>query len=281
MSRQRSRTSSEDLSQSSSVNQPSFPTGVTRAAVLAPPSRNHRQSKARVRRRPCPLKWRGYGDSEPPMATVESNFSGGPRQDSGMPLLRPAEESEALRRRRERPAEMGRTLLLLLGVICAGASTALWVTDRSVISLGLLAFGSLLVGLGLVEHLLIGRDRKYHVDQALLWATGIELLLHNEEIRAASWTDAKLALDIFVHPRRGNLDEDRILVWRMDSRVPPCDLSEDGLEHLKGAVVTHGLRLREFRGGRKTRESHAYEIRPGRPHIDLTLASQETVYPVD
>jgi len=200
-------------------------------------------------------------------------------QEAGVVLLRPGEEVEKLRRRRERPGEIGRSLLLLLGSICAGAGAALWFTHGSIVAEALVSFGAILIGLGLVEHVLLRRDRMHWVDQAHLWNDGIELILHNGEIRAASWTDPGLAFDIFVRPRRKPTDDERLLIWRKDPKVPPCDLSEVGLDKLKHAVTAHELGFTEFRRGRRTREARAYEVRAGRTSSRVSLSTPESSQP--
>jgi len=186
----------------------------------------------------------------------------GPSDGHGVPLLAPPTEAEAHRRRRERPAEIGRFLLIGLGAICASAALAFWLTSHAaLVAAPLLAFGLLLVALGLTLHFVLQRDRDRWPEAAHAWEEGIELLLHDGELRAASWSDPKLALDLFVHQRPGPASDERLLVWRMDSAVPPCDLSEGGFNHLLRVVVTHDLRLTEFRRGRGSREARAYEIR--------------------
>jgi len=200
-------------------------------------------------------------------------------QEAGVVLLRPAEEVDRLRHQRERPAEIGRSLLLFLGAVCAAAGGALWVTHGSVVAEALVAFGALLIGLGFVEHVLLQRDRTHWIDQAHLWDDGIELVLHNGEIRAASWTDPGLAFDIFVRPRRNTNDDERLLIWRKDPKVPPCDLSEVGLDKLKGAVMAHELGFTEFRRGRRAREARVYEIRAGRGPSRTSLSTPESSHP--
>lgn len=180
----------------------------------------------------------------------------------------PAEEAERLRRRRERPAEIGRYALLGLGAVCATAGAALWLTTPGVSlpAVAFLAFGLTLMALGGTLHLLLVRDRDRWPEQVHAWADGIELLLHDGELRAASWDDPKLALDLYVQPRRGSSYEDHLLVWRMGSSVPPCDLSEAGFSRFMEMVVAHKLRLDEFRNGKRTREARAYVIRARPEH---------------
>ena len=117
------------------------------------------------------------------------------------------------------------------------------------------------MALGGTLYLLLVRDRDRWPEQVHAWVDGIELLLHDGELRAASWDDPELALDLYVQPKRGSPEKDRLLVWRMGSSVPPCDLSEAGFSRLMEMVVAHDLRLDEFRKGRQTREARAYLIR--------------------
>jgi hypothetical protein len=201
--------------------------------------------------------------------------TGGPVEEHGVSLLRPAEEAAGLRRRRERPAEIGRYLLILLGAVCGAAGAALWVTTPIVLVAGaILGFGLILIALGATLHLVLLRERERWPEETHAWDEGIEILLHDGELRAASWTDPKLALDVFVKQRRHLTDDERLLVWRMGSGIPPCDLSRDGFDRLMQVVVTHDLKLAEFRGGRKGREARAYEIRGRqiRPSVGMPVA---------
>lgn len=185
-----------------------------------------------------------------------------PAEEHGVSLLKPPEEAADLRRRRERPAEVGRTLLVTLGAICAGAGGALWVTSHiSIVAVALLAFGLTLIALGATLHLVLLRDRDRWPEGAHAWDEGIELLLHDGDLKAALWTDPKLALDVFVRPLHRSTSVERLLVWRMDSTVPPCDLSQEGFDRLMEVVVAQDLRLAEFSSGRKGREAKAFEIR--------------------
>jgi len=198
-----------------------------------------------------------------------------PVEEHGVSLLRPVEEAAGLRHRRERPAEIGRYLLILLGAVCGGAGAALWVTTSvALVGVAMLGFGLILVALGASLHLVLLRNRDRWPEAAHAWDEGIELLLHDGELRAASWDDPKLALDVFVRPQRRSTDDERLLVWKMDSAILPCDLSQGGFERLMQAVVAHDLRLAEYRRGRATREARAYEIRgrADRPPPELRVA---------
>ena len=228
---------------------------------------------------PSPLSGTGTPGTERLMDVFpESRATDIPTEEHGLSLLRPPTETAELRHRRERPAAIGRHLLIGLGVVCAGASSALWITTHvSPVAVSLLGFGLFLVALGATLHLVLLRDRERWPEEAHAWEEGIELLLHDGELRAAAWTDPKLALDIFVHPRRRSTEVERLLVWRMDAAIPPCDLSERGLGRLMEVVRTHELQLAEYRSGRKDREARAYEIRGRRERrrTDQALTSMD------
>ncbi len=189
-----------------------------------------------------------------------------PLSEHGLSLLAPVDEVRAVRRRRERPAEVGRYLLLGLGGLAAGTSAVLsWQlpADRFV-ALAILGFGLILVALGATVHLVLLRDRQRQPVEAHAWEEGIELILANGEVHGATWADPKLALDVFVQPARKGRIEERLLVWGMSRSIPPIDLSEAGLSRLLQNVVKHGLSLAEYRRGQRSIEPRAYEIR-GRP----------------
>ena len=217
---------------------------------------------------PDSLSGVGRIQSRQVMASAPASPAGmHPADGHGLSLLRPPNETAELRRRRERPAEVGRSLLIVLGAVCSGASSALWATTHvSVVAVALLGFGLLLVAFGATLHLVLLRNRDRWPEAAHAWAEGIELLLHDGELRAVAWTDPKLALDLFVRPDRRSTDAEHLLVWRTGSPIPPCDLSEEGLARLLQMATTHDLRLTEFRQGRKGREARAYEIRGRHDH---------------
>lgn len=201
------------------------------------------------------------------MASVVGTDAGSPAlSEHGLSLLAPADEVSAVRRRREKPAEIGRYLLLGLGGLAAGTSAVLgWQlpADRF-IALAVVGFGLILVALGAILHLVLLRDRQRQPVEAHAWEDGIELILANGEVHGATWADPKLSIDVFVRPARRGHAEERLLVWGMGRSIPPIDLSEAGLGQVLEDVVTHGLRLAEYRQGRRTDEPRAYEIR-GRP----------------
>jgi len=184
-----------------------------------------------------------------------------PSEEAGIPLARSDSDSENLRRRMELPGHVGRYVLVMLGGVILAASAGLWFTHPSAVADALLVFGLVLAVLGVVQHLLLVRGRAHWPDQAFLWSDGLELVLHNGEIRAAPWNDPKFVLDVYCRPVRGVSDDEILLVWKMDARVPPCQLSVVGFDQLRMAATAHGLDVIEFRTGNRRRDMHAYEIR--------------------
>lgn len=196
-------------------------------------------------------------------------------EEHGISLIHSPAESAALRRQRERPAAIGRYPMLLLGAVCSGSAAALWFTlHHSPVAMALLAFGFVLIALGGTLHLFLLRDRERWPEQAHAWDEGIEILLHDGEVKATLWTDPKLALDVFVRSRKAGQDDERLLHWRMDPAVPPCDLTKEGFDRLMQAVSSHDLKLAEYRAGRKGRESRAYEIRAQTYRLQLDRMSR-------
>ena len=202
--------------------------------------------------------------------TPESAPTPSPEDDRGVSLIHPPAQSAAIRRRRERPAELGRYPLLVLGAVCASSAFALRLDDRtSMVALALLGFGLILVALGATLHMVLVRDRDRWPEEAHAWEEGIEILLHDGELRAALWADPRFALDVFVQERKGGLDDERLLYWRMDRAIPPCDLTKEGFDRLMDVVRSHDLKMAEFRVGRKGRETRAYEIRARTDRLQL------------
>ncbi len=203
---------------------------------------------------------------------AEASSPPAPIDERGFSLLKPLDEVAVLRRRRERPAELGRYPLILLGVVGTGAGAALWLTTKAgslPIGLGILVFGLTLIALGVALHLVLRRDQRRWPEQAYAWEEGMELVLHDLQVKAVLWTDPKLALDLFVHRPRGAADEVRLLYWKMDAAVPPCDLSGAGFDRLMKIVAERRLHLAEYRSGPEGREARAYEIRAPHPHLNL------------
>jgi len=199
------------------------------------------------------------------MELEDSRHPDPPSEALGVSLTRADTDMARLRRRMEMPSDVGRYVLLMLGSIIAAAAAGLLVTHPSLTGEGLLAFGVVLVLLGLAQHVLLKRDRAHWPDQAFLWADGLELVLHNGEIRALSWNDPKLAFDIYLRPLRGFPNDEITLVWRSDAKIPPCQLSLEGFDRIRAAAVEHGLEFSEFRGDNRKHGMRAYEIRAPAP----------------
>jgi len=200
----------------------------------------------------------------------DSVTDGAPGTDHGASLLVPAEETERSRRRRERPAVLGRYPLLVLGAVCGAAGVGLLLSARiSPIAVAIAAFGLTLIALGAALHLFLLRDRERWPEEVHAWDEGIEVVLHNQDVRAAAWTDPRLAFDIFVHRPGASSEESREFHWRMDSGVPACDLSQAGFDRIMKIVVERNLKLAEYRAGAKGKESRAYEIRGPLPVVNF------------
>jgi len=199
--------------------------------------------------------------------------------EQGISLLLPPEAASARRRRRDRPVEVGLYVLIGLGAVCAASGTAIvLIAAEPVIALTFLGLGAVLIGIGMAVQRLIARDRHQAPEAAHAWEDGIELLLADGEIRAASWADPEFALDVMVRPGRGHKDAERLLLWRMDPMVPPGDLAPEGLDRLLDTTMSRGLRFVESRRGRATRETRLYEIRGPQepPAVDPAAATPQT-----
>lgn len=199
------------------------------------------------------------------MALSGPSASGSPVEATGVSLALGDDRVRGSRGRSERIARYGRNTLVMLGAITAGAAAALGRLHPSGLADGILVFGVVLIALGVVQHLWLRRDRDRWPEQAYLWADGVELVLHNGEVRAVEWNDPKLALDLFCRPIPGDPPTQEILLeWKMDGYVPPCPLSPDGFERLRTAAIAHGLGMAEFRHGPRQHEIRIYELRPPR-----------------
>jgi len=198
------------------------------------------------------------------MRPGETSRVDAPAEASGVSLTRTDGEGDRLRRRTELPGNVGRYVLVLLGSVISTAALGLWITRPSLLGEGLLVFGVLLVVLGIAQHFLLVRDRTHWPGRAYLWVDGLELVLHNGEIRAASWTDPDFAIDVYARPVRGSPNDEIHLIWKADRRIPPCQLSMEGFDRIRTAATAHGLEVVEFRDGGRKHGMRAYEIRTPR-----------------
>jgi hypothetical protein len=194
----------------------------------------------------------------PPDPTVES---------IGVPIARHDERGRRLRQHSERLARLSRYALALCGGVTAAAAGADLVLHPAPLAVGLGIFGLALIVLALVQHLLLLLERRRWPDGAFLWPDGIELLLHNGEVRAVEWTDPRLAFDLFRRPVRGDPEGEILLEWKMGEYIPPCPITEDGFHRIQASAVTHGLGMAEFRHGHRKAEVRIFEIRAARRRL--------------
>jgi len=166
----------------------------------------------------------------------------------------------------ERPARIGRLVLVLLGTITAAAGIALWITEGVSLGLALGAFGAVLIALGTIQHFLYRREQFHWPDQAHLWSDGIELVLHNGEVRGASWSDPDFALQLVARRVSPPAAREYLLIWLMDSRVPPVELSADGFDQLRQVAVDRGLQVSQGRRGSRSDSTQWIEMRQPPTH---------------
>ena len=192
---------------------------------------------------------------------------------TGVVLTRSDGHIDEQRRRSERIARASRLALVMCGVVAVAAATALWLLHPSALAIVVIIFGLVLLSIGLTQHLLLQIERARWPDQAMLWSDGVELVLHNGEVRAVEWGDPRLAFDLFRRPLRGESTGEAFLEWKMGGYVPPCPLTEAGFEQLQAAAVAHGLGMAEFRHGRRGNEIRIFEVRPARRVNTLSAPS--------
>lgn len=197
-------------------------------------------------------------ERKPPDPSVES---------TGLSIARHDERGARLRTHSERLARFSRYALAMCGAITAAAAGTDLILHPSSLAIVLVIFGLVLIVLALVQHLLLLLERRRWPDSAFLWADGIELVLHNGEVRAVEWTDSQLAFDLFRRPIRGDPEGEILLEWKMGGYVPPCPITEDGFQQIQATAVDHGLGMAEFRHGSRKAEVRIFEVRaaPKRP----------------
>jgi hypothetical protein len=161
----------------------------------------------------------------------------------------------------ERPAQLGRFVLVFLGVVTASAGIAVWITTATMVGLALGTFGSVLVLLGIVQHLLHRRDRAHWPEEANLWDDGLELVLHNGEVRGATWSDPDLALHLVARRAPPPAEREYLLVWLMDSKIPPVELTAEGFDRLRRVAADQGVQVSQSRRGKEVDATQLIEIR--------------------
>jgi len=193
--------------------------------------------------------------SAPPTKVLES-----PVEETS--ILRSGPAGVALRRKLERPARAGRLVLTMLGVVTAGAGVAMLSTAGNELGAAFTAFGGVLLSLGVVQHVLYRRDQAHWPEQAYLWSDGVELVLHNGEVRGASWSDPDLALQLIARRAPSPIVREYILIWLSDPKVPPVELTESGFEQLRQQAADHGLDLSQTRRGSRADSVQMIHIHP-------------------
>ncbi len=152
-------------------------------------------------------------------------------------------------------------VLLALGALTLAIGVALWFLSPSSLAIALAALGGVLMLLGYVQFLLYRRDLAHWPDQAILWDGGIELVLHNGEVRGVSWNEPDLALDLVARKAPSPAGREFLLVWMSEGRIPSVELTEEGFERLQRAAVAQGLTVLQRRHGRKADSRQTVEIR--------------------
>ena len=190
-------------------------------------------------------------DEDPALATEES----------GLSIVRDGEAAAFLRRRIERPSRIGLYGLGILGALTAGIGAALWVLAPSSLALLLAILGGVLILLGYVQYRLYRRDIAHWPEQAILWDGGIELVLHNGEVRGVSWTDPDLALDLVARRAPAPAGREFLLVWMSEGRIPSVEVTEEGFEKVQRVAVAQELTVLQHRKGRKADATQTVEIR--------------------
>jgi hypothetical protein len=214
------------------------------------------------------------------LVSSSSDEPDAPTDETGFSLLRDDEAAHLLRRRHERPIRVGAYTLALLGSVTAAAGVALGLTAPTLLGVALPIFGLTLVAVGIAQFLLLRRDLAHWPDRALLLDGGVELVLHNGEVRGVSWTEADLALDLVARRAPPPADREFLLVWMTEGRIPSVELSAAGFARLRQAAESRRLGVTVHRKGRDPDGTQRIEIRPSRSiriALSPTAANEATV----
>ncbi len=191
--------------------------------------------------------------------------------EGGVSLARTGDDATMLRRRLERPARLGRTILVIIGGITASAGIADLITTRSTVGIAIAVFGFALLALGVVQHLLYQRDLKHWPTDVLMWDEGVELVLANGEVRGVMWSDADIALQLVSRKAPKPAEREYLLLWLQDSKIPAVELSAEGYDRLTKTAADAGLQFAIVRRGHRTKGTQLIQIRPALPPpIDTT-----------
>ena len=181
--------------------------------------------------------------------------------EAGYALLPSGSHVEEYRRRVELPSRVGRYVLAVLGALTVGAGVGIWLAHPGPVPDALLVFGLLLLLLGYVQHRMLLRDRSHWPVEGHLWEEGLELVLANGEIRATPWNEPKFVLDLYARPIKGGPDDEFLLVWKMDSKVPMCPITAEAFHRIRERAVSHGLEFSEFSADNRRRTLRGFEVR--------------------
>jgi len=208
------------------------------------------------------------------MADTTSPIPPGPETPVGeTSILLSGPHADLMRRRMERPARAGRLILILIGSVTAAAGIATWVTSGELLGLAIAVFGAVLLALGVIQHTLYLRDQVHWPDQAYVWTDGLELVLHNGEVRGASWSDPDFGLQLVARRSRPPVDREYLLIWLMDAKVPPVELSADGFDQVRQRAADHGLDLAQTRRGARADSMQLIHVRPSKAALAAALAT--------
>ena len=183
------------------------------------------------------------------------------KPEDGISIARTGEAASLLRRRLERPAQIGRTLLIFVGAITAAAGIADWVTTRSNFGIVNGVFGVILLAFGVMQHWLHKRDLAHWPTDVLLWQDGVELVLSNGEVRGLMWSDPDLALQLIARRAPAPANREFILLWLTDSKVPVVEISEEGFDLLSKTAYGKGLQIAMTRRGPRVNGTQMIHIR--------------------
>jgi len=177
-------------------------------------------------------------------------------------ILRGEPEATVLRGRMERVARAGRLTLTMLGGVSGAAGFALWITAGTILGVAIATFGGILLVLGVVQHLIYRRDQAHWPEQAYLWSDGLELVLHNGEVRGASWSDPDFGLQLVARRAAPPIQREYVLIWLMDPKVPPVELSAEGFERVRQRAADSGLDLNQRQRGARADSTQVIHVRP-------------------